>query len=149
MGRKWLTFPESIDLMENGQFPGIYIFAYSEKKLEDREISIDDIFYVGMSNAVGGVKSRVNQFNSCIEGNAENHSGGKRFFNVFSNEIPYSEFGGDKKLYFQFFTLPCDVRKRYRSASDLRRMGLIAKLEYEMLAFIKENTGNEPELNKK
>ena len=39
------------------------------------------------------------------------------------------------------------IQEKKRSPSDLRRMGIIAKLEYYTLAYFKEKTGKEPVLN--
>lgn len=52
-------------------------------------------------------------------------------------------------VFFVPLIFPCNVYKETRAAQDLRIVGEVAKLEYDSLAFIKEKTGRESELNKK
>ena len=44
------------------RFPGAYILAYSDAGLNGAAIAADAVFYVGMSNAAGGVRQRLKQF---------------------------------------------------------------------------------------
>lgn len=134
--------------MENSEFPGVYLLAYTEKNLEDTAVNIKDVFYVGMSNSKGGVFQRLNQFIKGIE-KCDLHSAAVRFFREYANNTPFSRTGINKKFYVIFLSIPCKVNKEERSAEDLRKMGEVAKFEYDVLAYIKEKLGKEPELNKK
>src|SRR5436309_12344290 len=52
---------------KGGEDPGVYLLAYSDKDLQGKDIDLEDIFYVGMSNSHGGVNQRLKQFIDAIE----------------------------------------------------------------------------------
>ncbi len=98
-----------------------------------------------MSNSLGGIKQRLKQFiNGTIKGRG--HSAGNR---LFKKENPFDIVGYDKTFFVASLSLPCIVNKNKRISRDLRRMGDVAKFEYEVIAFVKEKLGKEPALNKK
>ena len=101
-----------------------------------------------MSNARKGLTSRVKQFLNGIEKNGS-HSAGMRFYKENSNGIAFSECNHLGKCYIVSSTFKCDVHKLTRTPNDLRIMGDISRLEYEIIAHIKEVTNEEPKLNKK
>jgi len=45
--------------------------------------------------------------------------------------------------------IECNVDKADREPKDLRKMGDVTKLEYEIMALYKKKTGKEPKENKK
>jgi hypothetical protein len=100
-----------------------------------------------MSNAKNGVKSRLKQFLLGVE-KGTSHSAGMRF----KKEKDQKEWNSN--FYFAAKGYECNVIKtaigdQSRDANDLRIMGDVAKLEYELLAIYKEVMNKEPDLNKK
>jgi hypothetical protein len=130
---------------------GIYLLT---KPLAHKPLYFDwdQVFYVGMSNAKRGVRGRLKQFKRAIDCGIS-HSGGNRFYKEkkYCNSISYSKnkkYLG-KKFYIISYLTNCIVDKKVRSGNDLRIMGDICKLEFYLLAEIKDLTGKEPLLNKK
>ena len=148
LNKSWKPLLENYQNIENGNYPGIYLLAFTDKNLDNQKVEPGDIFYVGMSNARKGVKSRVKQFLNGIEKNGS-HSAGMRFYKENSKGIAYSNCNHLEKFYIVSSTFKCDVDKRTRTPNDLKIMGDICKLEYYLLAYIKELTNAEPKLNKK
>lgn len=131
--------------------PGVYIIAYSEKALQNQEIELGDVFYVGMSNSTKGVKGRLKQFVNGIQGEGM-HSGGQHFKREYAEMQPFHSFSranNGKRFFYAFLSIRCQVIKKHRTSNDLRKMGEVACLEYYALAHIKDSLGTEPELNKK
>ncbi|PVX47503.1 hypothetical protein C8C85_3446 [Flavobacterium sp. 103] len=148
LGKKWKPLLENCKNIEDGNYPGIYLLAFSDRNLEGEVVKPSDIFYVGMSNARKGLTSRVQQFINGIEKNGS-HSAGMRFYKENSKGIAFSECNHLEKFYIISSTFKCDVNKLSRTPNDLRIMGDICRLEYYLLAYIKEVTNTEPNLNKK
>lgn len=148
LSKKWMELYNEKSSIENLEYPGVYLLAYSDRKLKDKNINLRDIFYVGMTNSAGGVKQRLNQFINGIEKNRQ-HSGGMRFLKEYMNGTPYSESKMTRKFFVASISFECEVRKEKRRETDLQIMGDIACLEYYVLAHIKKAVGSEPELNKK
>ena len=48
--KTWTNLLKNYKKLENNQYLGVYILAYSNKDLEEKSIKVEDIFYVGMSN---------------------------------------------------------------------------------------------------
>jgi hypothetical protein len=101
-----------------------------------------------MTNARKGLTSRVQQFVNGIEKHTS-HSAGMRFYKENSKSISFSECKHLEKFYIVSLGFKCDVNKLTRTPNDLRIMGEICRLEYYLLAYIKEITKSEPKLNKK
>jgi len=148
LNKKWKPLLDSYKNIEDGNYPGIYLLAFTDKNIEGEKVKPSDIYYVGMSNARKGLKSRVKQFLNGIEKNGS-HSAGMRFYKENSNGIAFSESIHKEKFYVVTSTFKCDVHKLTRTPNDLRIMGDICKLEYDIIAHIKEVTNEEPKLNKK
>mgnify|MGYP001613016961 FL=1 len=146
--KKWTNLLRNYRTLEDSNYPGVYILAFAEGDLEGQSITIEDIFYVGMSNSRGGVKQRLKQFIDAINKN-RNHSAGNRFFQEYCKGISFDIAGHNKTFFVASLSLPCNVRKGDRSPEDLRKMGEVAKFEYAVMACIKDKLGKEPELNKK
>lgn len=147
LSRRWVDLKTGLASLDGGQYPGVYILAYSPKNLGGKAIKLADIFYVGRSNALGGVKSRLREFLRGIE-NGKSHSAAIRFFKVYARGVPFSKLKRRNKFLVASISLPCAVAKTQRTPDDLRKMGLVAKLEYDVLAHIKDVRGREPKLNK-
>lgn len=143
--QKWIRLANHKQLPT---YPGVYILAHSAKNLENNVICVKDIFYVGMSNSKGGIKQRVAQFVRGL-GKKETHSAAKRFIRNYNADKLFLLETSKKQFFVATLTLPCDVNKEQRTASDLKKMGKVAKLEYDVLAYVKNKLGQEPELNKK
>lgn len=148
LSKKWKPLLENSKNIEYGNYPGIYLLAFTDRNLEGKIVKPSDIFYVGMSNARKGLISRVQQFINGIEKNGS-HSAGMRFYKENSNGIAFSKCNHLEKFYIVSSTFKCDVNKLTRTPKDLRIMGDICRLEYYLLAHIKELANAEPILNKK
>jgi hypothetical protein len=148
LSKKWKPLLENSKNIEDGNYPGIYLLAFSDRNLEGEIVKPSDIFYVGMSNARKGLTSRVQQFINGIEKNGS-HSAGMRFYKENSKGFAFSECNHLEKFYIVSSTYKCDVNKLTRTPNDLRIMGEICRLEYYLLAHIKKLTNAEPNLNKK
>lgn len=148
LNKKWEPLLENYKNIEDGNYPEIYILAFTDKNLSGQRANPNDIFYVGMSNARKGIKSRVKQFLNGIEKNGS-HSAGMRFYKENSKGIAFSNCNHLEKFFIVSSAFECDVNKGTRTPNDLRIMGEICRLEYHLLAHIKEVTNAEPALNKK
>ena len=145
---KWTNLLKNYKTLEKNIYPGVYILAYTNKYLEGKPINLRDIFYVGMSNSRDGVKQRLKQFINGLH-REYGHSAGNRFFQNYNKGKSFAITNNNKTFFVASLSLPCNVYKDERTAEDLRKMGEVAKFEYEVLAHIKEKLGKEPELNKK
>jgi hypothetical protein len=125
----------------------VYLLAYSRAKIDGAPIRSSDVFYVGMSNAAGGVAQRLKQFKIGIEKNIQ-HSGAMRFYREYSLNRPFSHTNRRKRLYFAALTIPCVSKKSEAQPNDLREMGHVACLEYYAIAKVMRQTGSKPPLNK-
>jgi len=124
------------------KFPGVYIIAISEKNLENQKFEwIKEIKYVGMTNSIKGLKSRLRQFDNTIRGK-RGHGGADRFRYKHQH---YDEL--IDKLYVSVFPFQCDVESN--SPKDLRNMGEVAKFEYDCFAKYVELFNELPEFNDK
>ena len=146
--QRWTDLLKNYKVLEDNNCPGIYILAYTDKNLEGKQIKIKDIFYVGMTNSRGGLKQRLKQFIDGIH-KGYGHSAGNRFFSDYSGGKSFGIARHKKTFFVALLSLPCRVYKNDRTPEDLRKMGEVAKFEYEVMAYIKEKLGKEPELNKK
>jgi hypothetical protein len=133
--------------LEDSRYPGVYVLAYSDEKLEGKRVDENTIFYVGMSNHAS-LEGRLKQFTDAIEGHGS-HSAGERFFKKVARGTPYSRFKLRKEFFVAAAGVACITNKTKRTPRDLRKMGVIAACELYVLARVKEkNAGREPELNK-
>ena len=155
--RTWVRLDDDSAKLIDAQYPGVYILAYPDEKflghrvnedLAGQPIRPEDIFYVGVSHA--GVRKRLRQFIDGLE-NGAYHSGAKRFFMIVANRTPYSTFLEKKPFFVSSISVPCTGLKTARLPLDLRKLGVVAQLEWYVLAKVKEQTEQhqEPWLNKK
>lgn len=99
--------------------------------------------YFGFTNAVGGLRGRLNQFNNTLrDKSGSGHGGAQRFRLKYRDGNPLA-----KKLYVAVCPFKCDVPTN--KPADLRVMGDVVRAEY--LAFAKYVThyGRPPEFNDK
>ena len=124
------------------KYPGVYAIALSEADIAGKPFSWrPEVIYVGMTNAKGGLKSRLQQFDNTIKG-GEGHGGGNRV------RYRYSEYGYlVPRLYVSVHPHECDVSSN--EPDDLRIMGNVAKHEYECFAIFVETFKRLPEFNDK
>ena len=79
--KKWIN-KNSFD---NINYPGVYCIALSNDNIENKQFSwLEDIIYIGMTNSIGGLKSRLNQFDNTIKGK-KGHGGAKRVKFKYNN----------------------------------------------------------------
>jgi hypothetical protein len=149
LSQKWIAFMTDRPSIEKGEYPGVYLLAFGQKYLQGKDIDLSDVFYVGMSNARGGLNQRLRQFADAIEARNGKHSAGTRFLKKWCNGTPYSKLALRERFYVTAITIPCQVKKKKREPENLRTMGDVAALEYYVLAKVKEASNREPQLNKK
>lgn len=123
-------------------FPGVYVIAISASDISGTDFAwIPEIVYVGMTNAKGGLKSRLAQFDNAIKG-GDQHGGAHR---VRYKHPHYSNLA--PRLYVSVKFFECDVISN--KSSDLRIMGEVAQHEYECFARFVDRFGALPEFNDK
>jgi len=138
---KWVCWIHRKDL-PGLSYPGVYCLAISSTDISGRPFKwTPEIKYFGMTNAKGGVKSRLCQFDNTIKG-GDGHGGGHRFRFKYPNYRKLMD-----KLYVSVCLFECDVQSEEPSA--LRIMGGTAKYEYECFALFVEKFGHLPEFNDK
>ncbi len=99
-----------------------------------------------MSHA--GISKRLRQFIGAIK-TGKGHSAGNRFFRKMTKKKDYSKMRKKDTFFVASLAIPCKTEKEKRKAEDLRKMGLVAALEYYCLARIRDVSSKEPKLNKK
>src|SRR4030042_1470559 len=79
---RWAHWADRMRL-EGLRSPGVYALAISEQDLSGKPFSwIEQVVYVGMTNAVSGLKGRLKQFDNTIIGKS-GHGGAERFGDDF------------------------------------------------------------------
>jgi hypothetical protein len=112
---------EKLDGLKN---PGVYALAISNNNLSNKQFSwIEQIVYIGMSNAVAGLKGRLKQFDNTIIGKT-GHGGAERFLRDYPGHEKLTPL-----LYVAVAPFECKVTSN--APSDLLIMGNVAKAEYE------------------
>ncbi len=146
--QKWQRLPSAGQLKtnENLKSPGVYLLAFGNRKLKGKRVAPEDIWYVGMTNE-GGLGNRLSQFVQAANGRT-GHSAGSRFRKIWLKRQKQEKLYAMVPVY-TYVAVPCETEKPWRSVKDLRNMGKVAALEYEVLAEIKRRTWFEPVLNKK
>lgn len=136
---KWASWAARGELPDL-QYPGVYVLAISDVALAGQPFEwIKRIAYVGMSNAQGGLGSRLKQFSDTIFGKT-GHGGAERFRHKHADPDTLVQ-----QLYVSVRVIACDVRSNL--PDDLRKMGEVAQLEYRCLAEYRERFGMLPEFN--
>ncbi len=123
---KWTKWVER-EKLSGIKYPGIYCIAISEKDLSGNNFEwIDEINYIGMTNAKSGLKGRLKQFDNTIQGKT-GHGGADRFRYDYRN---YEDL--KCKLFVSVKYFECDVKSNL--PQDLLIMGEVAKHEFECFA---------------
>lgn len=144
----WVHLHRDYSKLVDSEYPGVYVLAYTDEKLDGKPVREAQIYYVGVSHA--GVRRRLKQFIMGLE-DGGHHSGAKRFYFKVANEIPYLSLPEKKTFFASSISVPCTYPKSARTPLDLQKMGVVAGLEWYVLAQVKEKTpdGHEPPLNLK
>lgn len=138
---KWIKWGHRNNL-KNLKFPGVYSIAYHHENLENQEFKwINEIIYIGMTNSQKGLKSRLKQFDNTIIGKT-GHGGADRVRYEFED---YEKLTNN--LYVSVQSIECDVTSNL--PQDLRKMGNVAKLEYDCFAKFSECFNRLPKFNDK
>lgn len=120
--------------------PGVYAIAYTKKNISKKLFSFrKEIIYIGMTNAVSGLRGRLKQFDNTVYGKS-GHGGADRVRYIHRD---YDQLVED--LYVAVAQFECDVTAR--KPMDLRTMGEVAKFEYLCLAQYVERHFEEPQFN--
>ncbi len=127
--------------LEGIKYPGIYCIAVSNKLLTEFDF-ITELEYIGMTNSIGGLRSRLNQFDTTIRKVRKNHGGADRFLYQYQNYEVIKD-----NIYVAIRSFKCNSKKP--SPTDLRIMGEVAKCEYDCWASYIEINGNYPKFNDK
>ena len=123
------------------EYPGVYAIVRSEGDISGQPFSWrSDIIYIGMTNAIGGIKSRLQQFENTISGKS-GHGGAHRVRSKYSYRSLHP------LLYVAASHTKCDVTSH--SHIDLRLMGQVPKQEYDCLATYVTRFKRLPEFNDK
>lgn len=138
---KWVKWEDRNNLLDI-EYPGIYCIALSELDLFGQDFSwIREIKYVGMTNSRNGLKGRLKQFNSTINGKTK-HGGADRFMYKYQDLQDLQN-----RLFVSIHPFKCDVKSN--KPRDLKTMGEVAKFEYECFATYAEKFKCLPEFNDK
>jgi len=128
--------------LQSIQLPGVYAIALSHKDISGNTFSWRrEIIYVGMTNAKGGLKSRLQQFDNTIKG-GDVHGGAQRVRYKYPNYMKLIP-----SLYISICPRACNVLSN--NPKDLRIMGEIVKQEFDCLAQFVETFSRLPEFNDK
>lgn len=123
--------------------PGVYAVARSSKNLSGKVFKLrEEIVYFGMTNAVFGLRGRLQQFDHTISGKRLTHGGADRVRHSFSS---YARLVS--RLYVSVACFPCDPASNL--PADLRKMGSVARFEYLCFAEFVERFGRLPRFNDK
>ena len=125
----WVEFDRRTEL-RNTNYPGVYAIAISKKSIAGTRFNwIKEISYFGFTNAAGGIRGRLNQFNNTLrDKSGPGHGGAQRFRRKYRDSEALA-----KKLYVAVCPFKCDVSTN--NPADLRVMGDVVRAEY--LAFAK------------
>jgi len=137
---RWKSW-QARDTLERLQFPGGYAIAISQANLADCPFAlVSQIVYFGMTNAGGGLRSRLKQFDIVIRTGKGFHGGADRF----RKDYPEPE-----NSLSQFFVAvaPFECNVMSATPSDLRSMGAVAQMEFECFAAYVEHFGQLPKYN--
>lgn len=139
---QWVRWDER-EQLEGITFPGIYALAKTRKRISGELFSYrKDIIYIGMTNSIGGLKSRLCQFERAMDPNKSGHGGAKRFLFRFPD---FSKVR--KNLYVAISYTECAVSSN--NPDDLLKMGEVAKQEYECWAAYAKLHNRLPRFNDK
>ena len=137
----WRSWGERDDYSDVSR-PGVYVIALSNNTLSGRSFSWrKDVVYIGMSNAVAGLKGRLQQFDNTMRGK-RGHGGADR---LRFKHRGYQTFRTEAYV----AVAPFDCEPASQRPRDLRVMGEVARFEYWCLAHFADRFGRLPEFNDK
>ncbi|MEO8332812.1 MAG: hypothetical protein ABI479_10300 [Gallionella sp.] len=138
---RWVGWADR-EQLKGIKFPGIYALAISPQDLSGKRfLWIQEIVYVGMTNAVSGLKGRLKQFDNTVIGKT-GHGGADRFrydHPIYKKLLPV--------LYVAVAPFECDVASN--APADLLLMGDVARAEYECFAQFSKLFDTLPKYNDK
>jgi hypothetical protein len=138
---RWIQW-EGRHELDGLDYPGIYAIARSNDDLTGRAFTMrEEIVYFGMTNSIGGLRSRLGQFERTISGGS-GHGGAHR---VRSRHPNYERL--ICKLYVAVSYTKCDVEST--EPKDLLLMGDVARQEFECWALYVRKFGRLPRFNDK
>jgi hypothetical protein len=136
----WKKFHQRAEI-DNCNKPGIYMIAISTNELHDTVPDFSDVKYIGMTNSIGGLLSRWRQFQSGLIRGVR-HSGANTIWEEYSDlkqdkddsiyDVKTSKIGKNETVYVCGFPVECNTKEP--TENDLRIMGKVAYLEYEVMA---------------
>ena len=129
--------------LEQCDCPGVYAIARCPRDIANKPFKWrKDIIYIGMTNAVSGLSGRLRRFDDTISGKRRVHGGADRV------RLRYKSYGRlSPLLYVAVARFKCNPASN--SASDLRKMGAVAKFEYTCFAEYVEHFRKLPMFNDK
>jgi hypothetical protein len=123
--------------------PGVYAIAICDRNIAGRKFSMrEEVVYVGMT--IAGLKGRLKQFDKTIAAHPVRryqHGGAQRFL------LKHQDY---EKVTDKMYVALChfEFDPYGRTPSDLRGMGRVANLEFEMMAQYAERFHDVPEFNR-
>jgi hypothetical protein len=138
----WTLWQER-SLLPGLHYPGIYVLAIADETFDSSKpfAWAKQVVYVGMTNSIGGLRARLQQFDNTIVGKT-GHGGADRFRYKHQN---YQQLV--TQLFVAVAAFECDVKSQ--SSNDLLTMGDVAKFEYECFSEYVHRFGELPEFNNK
>lgn len=138
---RWVAWNDR-DTLDGIKYPGIYAAAITNQNISGHTFSwMPEIIYIGMTNAVSGLKGRLKQFDNTVIGKT-GHGGADR---VLYKHQDYEELKSN--LYVSVRPFQCNVKSN--EPADLRVMGEVAKFEYDCFACFVERYAELTEFNNK
>jgi hypothetical protein len=138
----WLPWKNRDDL-PGKEHPGIYLIARSSEPITGSFSWRKEILYIGMTRGKAGLIGRLKQFQSGIVG-GKYHGPAERYYERLVREKEdINTFVS--QLYVSASYTECCVASN--GPSDLRRMGIVVKQEYDCLAKYVECFNRLPEIN--
>lgn len=141
---EWVHISKKAELLRHGyNCPGIYAIAYSNENISDITFDyIEEIIYFGLSRSKKGLKGRLYQFFSVIDGKGQQHGGAKRI----SHELSMENNNCRENIFISIMPcIFCDVSSN--SARDLLHIGDIVKEEYVCFSKYVERHNKMPRFN--
>lgn len=125
--------------------PGVYAISITDNlNLLGESVRWDDVVYIGMTNARGGLRSRWKQFDNSIVG-GYGHSGGIRVRKEVGSNYGTPEWTA--RVYVAALPIECNIGNP--NAQDYIAMGQVAYLEYQALSEFFKEKKDLPLFNKK
>lgn len=140
---EWYRWPNRNDY-SGIDCAGVYVIAICERDISGAAFSmLKEVVYVGMT--IAGFRDRLDQFDKTISPvpiRRNRHGGAERFL------YKHPDY---EKVVKQLYVALCHLKfdPYGRTPSDLRAMGSVRALEYEMMAQYAEQWGDRPEFNRR